>query len=209
MNTRRTLRLTAATLLLPLALVACDDDNNPTGPASSQGTVTAEIHDGASGGGGGAQGATAAGSFTGTATGNAQVSIYAEGRGWVALGSPARTTVTMQSNTRTVVHGTAAVPADTYTRVRLVMDGFDASLQAGGIISGVTLTGNVTIRVGGSDGRVEVEKTVSPFTVRAGATTTVGFDLNSQFWIDQTTTQTRVANDAEVQSAVAAYVNAS
>lgn len=196
---------TAAALLAPLALFlgACDDD--ATGPGAT-GTVRAEIYDGSGAGSAGPApasqqaGPAAASTASGTLSGTAQASVWSEARGWVELGSATDASLSMQSE-ETAAVGSATVDADTYTRVRLVMEGFDADVQAGAVLGGLTLDAAVTITMGGSDGRVVIEKTVTPFTVSADADTRVRFDLNSETWVDQESAESRTAGDAEIVSA--------
>lgn len=204
MTARQKLLRTTTALLLPIAFAACDDDD-PTGPDGSSGSVSAVMHDGS-----GASGMTAAramsGAFSGSASGSAQVWIHSDAQGWIALGSPTNATVQMQSDSETMIHGSATVPAGSYTRVRLVMEGFAADIAAGAVLGGLTLDAAVTITMGGSDGRVEIEKTMTPFTVSASSTTKLAFDLNSEAWVDQQSAESRSAADARIQSATSAYV---
>ncbi len=199
--------LAVAALLAPLTLAACGDDD-ATGPGV-MGTARAEIYDGSGSSSTGpapaSQQAAAASAMSGTMSGTAQASIYSEARGWVELGSASNTSLTMQSE-ETATVGSATVEADTYTRVRLVMEGFDADVQAGAVLGGLTLDAAVTITMGGSDGRVVIEKNVTPFTVRADADTRIRFDLNSETWVDQQSAESRTASDAEIVAATTATV---
>lgn len=211
METYRKILRGLAALAIPAAMAACDDD--ATGPTVT-GTVSAEMHDQV----GAVSAANAittpngttspamASSFSGTASGNAQVSIYSEAEGWIDLGAPADITLDLQGSDRTTLYGSASVPAGSYTRVRLVLEGFDAQLAAGAVVGGLTLSAGASIVVGGTDGRVEIEKTVTPFTVTAESSTTIGFDLNSEAWITEESAQAQSAGDAEVQSATEAYI---
>jgi len=204
-----TLRHLALALVVPAAMAACDDD--PTGPdGSARGSVQAEVHDGSSSSQAAAapMGAAAAqSSASGTFSGSAQAYIYSEAQGWVALGSASSTTVAMGDAEGAAV-GSAQVDADSYTRVRLVLDGFDADLEAGSTLGALTLDAAVSITMGGSDGRVEIEKSVQPFTVNAESNSTIRFDLNSESWVDQESAESRSASDAEIRSATTAVVTA-
>lgn len=208
MNRQHKLLRALSLLMVPAALAACSDD--ATGPGG-MGSVSAEIQDGTSASGVPSAAAPApepaAGSFAGTASGSAQVWIYSDAEGWIALGSPTNATLQMQSSDKTTVYGSASVPAGSYTRVRLVLDGFHANIAAGGILGGLTLTAGVSITMGGSDGRVEIEKSVTPFTVSAQSSTSIGFDLNSEAWVTEQSAQSKAAADAEIQSAASAYVS--
>lgn len=204
----RTFRTAALALTLPVALLACGDDD-PTGPSAS-GTVTAQMSDGSSQtqtAAAPAGAAAAQSSASGTLSGSAQAYVYSDTQGWVALGSASNTSLEMQS-AETATVGSAAVEADSYTRVRLVLDGFDAQVDAGSVLGGLTLDASVSITVGGADGRVEIEKTVTPFSVSANSTTTIDFDLNSETWVDQESAESETASDAEVTSATTAIVTA-
>lgn len=206
MNSQRRVLRALSLLMVPAALAACSDD--ATGP-QDMGTVAAEVQDGPSAAPVAAARApdAAAGSFAGTASGSAQVWIYSDAQGWVALGAPTNATLQMQSGNGTTVYGSASVPVGSYTRVRLVLEGFNANISAGAVLGGLTLSAGVTIAMGGSDGRVEIEKSVTPFTVSAQSSTSIGFDLNSEAWVTEQSAQSKAAADAEIQSATSAYVS--
>ena len=189
---KNTIRVLTA-LLIPATFAACGDDS--TGPETEiNGSVSARMHDGSSS----ALMARAmtAQSFAGSASGQAQVQVYSEAQGWVALGSPVTTTL----------YSSASIPVGTYTRVRLVMDGFNADVSAGATLGGLTLSADVRIIMGGADGMIEIEKTVTPFTVSATSSTTIDFDLNSEAWIDEESANAEAASDTEVESATTAVV---
>ena len=203
MSSRRIHSRIAAVALLPFAFLACDEDS--TGPdATASGSVSAVVHDG-SGSSLRANQAFAR-AFSGSAEGSAQVQVYSEARGWVALDSPSQTTVTLQSENTSTIHSSSRVDADTDTRVRLILDGFDANIAAGATIGGTLLDSAVSIRIGGSDGRVEVEKEITPFTVSAESEAMIVFDLNSEAWVDEESANSETTTDAEVESATTAHV---
>lgn len=198
---RRIFLATALTAVLP-ALTACGDD--PTGVG--QGTVMASMHDDAAAGQQPAMQAPQTGSsgqaaYSGNASGSAQVEIYSEAQGWVALGAPADVTVELQSSDETTLYASATVPADTYTRVRLVLDGFAAHLDAGAVIGTVSFSAAVDVTMGGADAHVVIEKDVTPFTITASSSTAISFDMNTEVWMDEETAQAEEASDAEVQEA--------
>lgn len=209
MNAKRsTLTRILTTTLGALVLGACSDSTGPEGQAR----VTATISDAPGpatvayySGDPGPQ--PAAFSFSGQMQGSAQVFIYSEAHGWVSLGSPAAATLALQSSNATTVHGTASVPAGTYTRVRLVLDGTAAHIGAGADLGGLILGAGVTITMGGSDGRIEIEKSVSTFRLLANTSVTLDFDLNSEAWVNQTTAQAQAVSDTEVASATQAKVH--
>lgn len=216
MSTNKTILRALSALLIPAAIAACGDDSTAPG---DMGQVSASLQDGtaaslaqaysmspSSGPETGPSQAVAA-AFSGSASGSAQVWIYSDAEGWVALGSPADATVQMQSSNTTTLYTSASVPAGSYTKVRLVLDGFGANIAAGSIIGGLTLSAGVTITVGGSDGHVEIEKTVTPFTVSAQSSASIDFDLNSEAWVTEESAQSETASDAEVTSATKATVS--
>lgn len=212
MSSRFNTRHLLTTLLLPAALVACDDGS--TGPEfESRGTVSAQVTDenssSLSSADGSSRSAARSSSFSGMASGRAHVEIWSETEGWVMLGSPAEANVALQSSSRSTLHSNVEVASGSYSRVRLVMEGFDASIAAGAVLSGFTLDSSATIRIGGSDGRVVIEKEVEPFTVNAEATANVVFDLNSEAWVDQESAESETASDSEVESASRADVERS
>lgn len=147
--------------------------------------------------------------FSGSLTGTAQVSISTNGSAWVDLSQPSSITMNLQSGNGTTVHGQVEVPVGTYARVRVVFRNAQANLSAGSVIGGVTLTSQATIMLGDSDGEVVCEKTVTPFTVRAGATTHISFDLNAETWMNSQVLQAQAVADAAVQAALAASVSSS
>lgn len=197
---------TALVLASALLMGACGDSTGP-----GDGRVSAVIHDAPSASQVAyyqtrSDGPMAASSFHGQMSGSAQVYIYSEASGWIELGSPANASVTLQSGNETTVHSRASVPTGTYTRVRLVLQGFTANIAAGGSLGGLVLSADVSIALGGSDGRVEIEKTVQPFTVSATSSATIRFDMNSEVWCNQSTAASRSATDNEVASATTAEV---
>lgn len=195
-------------VLAAVSMAACDDATGPEGT----GNVSAAVTDGGApalymarqttGPDAGPQAVTA---FSGTMSGSAQVQIYSSAHGWVDVGSPRSMTCSMQSGSETSVASNASVQAGTYTKVRLILDGFRADLNSGSIIGSVTLSAGVSISVGGGS-RVEIEKEVTPFTVSAESDTKVVFDLNSETWVTEDAAESRTAAAAAVRSATTATV---
>ncbi len=209
MNTNSMKRTTAVTALVGALLVgACSDYS--TGP-EGEGRVSAVLTDAPSASQVSYQ-ATQAGApqavsgFQGQMSGSAQVYIYSQAEGWVALGSPSNANVTLQSASETTVHSQASVPVGTYTKVRLLLEGGKTDVAAGAVFGGFTLGAAVRITIGGTDGKIEIEKTVQPFTVSASSTATVRFDMNSEAWVNQNTAQSKTCSDSEVASATSADV---
>lgn len=197
------------TLTLMLAAAGCDDTTGPEDRAM----VSASMTDGGaaqyfvspaatSGSSAPAQAAAASGNMSGSA----QVAIYSEAHGWVSLDTPQNASLTLQSGNETTLATSASVPAGTYTRVRLMLNGFHVNLAAGSSLGGVILDGAVDITVGGADGYVEIEKEVSSFRLEANQSASVRFNLNSQAWVTQESAQAQSAADAAITAAATATV---
>lgn len=150
-----------------------------------------------------------ANSFTGSFTGSAQVSISADGHTWVDLAPPTAVVINLQSGDAVSLHGSVECPVGPYARVRVRFRNAQAVLAAGGTIGGVTLTNGAVIMLGGGDQEVVIEKTVTPFTVRANAQTEIRFSLNAAAWISSTAVQASTVADATVQQAIAASISSS
>lgn len=143
-------------------------------------------------------------SVSGTAAGDFQASISADGETWVDLGSPNGITVQLQTTgERTTVHGRQTVPAGAYSRVRLVLSDVQVTVAAGSEIGGVVLDADATVQVA-ADEPWTIELQVPPFTVSAEADVEVAFDLNSHAWLTSEAVQTGVASETEVRTAVSA-----
>ncbi|MGQ0704028.1 MAG: hypothetical protein ACT4PM_12930 [Gemmatimonadales bacterium] len=143
----------------------------------------------------------------GTLQGNIFASLSADGVTWVDLGSPNGITVTLQgTGTSTTVHGEEDAPAGSYTRVRLVLNGVTARLQAGSTVGGTTLTSDLTLAIGGSDNQVEVVLVVPAFTVETDddMQRTVIFELGSQLWLTAAALAAGRVEDAALQAAMSA-----
>jgi hypothetical protein len=208
MNTNST-KLTTAAMAVASALLlgACSDSTGPGG----DGRVSAVLTDSPSGSTVSYQDTQAgapmaASGLQGQMSGSAQAYIYSQADGWIALGSPSNANVTLQSSNETTVHSQASVPEGTYTKVRLILEGGKTNVAAGSVFGGFTLSALVSISMGGSDGKIVIEKTVQPFTVTANATTRVRFDLNSEVWVNQQAAESKTCSDAEVSDATTADV---
>ncbi len=190
-----------------LLVAACSDSTGP----QAQGRVSAVLTDAPSGSQVSYQ-ATRAGvpmaasGFQGQMSGSAQVYIYSQAEGWIALGPPSNANLTLQASNGATVHSQVSVPEGTYTKVRLVLEGGQTDIAAGADLGGVVLSAAVRITMGGSDGKIEIEKTVQPFTVTASAAATVRFDLNSEVWVNQQTAESGTCSDSEVQQATTADI---
>ena len=158
-------------LLGTAALVACGDSTGTGTLGRAQGVITDP--------------ATAG--FSGTVSGNIQVSISSDGSTWVDLGSLNGITIMLQSNADTTnVHGEVSAPAGSYSQVRLTFSNVSAALNAGSVIGNTTLTNTQTVALGGTDQQAEVVKSVN-FSVTDDATvrTSLQFRLNSGNWLTE------------------------
>lgn len=193
----------AAVALTGLATACTDNDPIEGGMASATAVITDDASSSLRSDAGLAN--QSAGTYAGTFTGDAQVSIGAEGEAWVDLGSPTPATVELQSTRdETTVHAGAMIPAGLYTRVRLILTGAEATVGAGAVLEGVTVTSDSRIAVGGSDNQVVIEKAVQPFTVNARAHARILFDLNSEGWIHRQSVEEESAEDEEVRESATA-----
>jgi hypothetical protein len=206
-NTRS--RGAVAILFATVLLGGCGEDT--TGPAltgSAQAYVADEPSSGTATAGdpqavssGPSQSGHGSSSYSGTLDADAQVSISASGDVWIDLGPPSAMSLALQaSNDGMDVHGQVEVPVGVYPRVRLVLTGAEARLNAGGTIGGITLSATTTLSVG-ADGTVLIEKQVPPFEVRADTHTSVHWDLNSHFWIHEENVQDEEVEEQEVDDA--------
>jgi len=198
------------TLALPI-LAACSDVTGPPHPE-----MTAYVTDVSSGAGGAPRasspilGTTAAqaasSSVSGTITGAAQVMIYSETDGWFAVGSPRDLALQMQAADSSAVATSVTIPSGSYSRVRLVLVGCAADLDAGSVVGGVTLSSALRLPIGGGDEYVSIDVDVPPFTVSATGTAELHLDLHSDSWINQTSVGSQAVSDADLQAATTASV---
>lgn len=185
-------RLVYPGLVLGVALASCSDPI-----ASGTGRAEGFLQDPPSG----------TPTMSGSLAGNVHVSISADGLTWVDLGSPNGITVPLQlAASATTVHGEVDAPAGAYSRVRLTFEGVTARVLSGSTIQGTTITADVNVPLGGSDGRVEVVIPVPGFTVDADPQSqrTIVFDLRSTLWLTLAAIQAGAVLDAALQGAVLA-----
>ena len=150
-----------------MVLAACSDGLDP-----ELGLVNGFVHDSPTG----------SGAFTGTASGDFQLSIRLDGGPWVEVGSPNGITVALQSVASSTVHGSTSVPAGSYDRVRLTLSRVTFAVDAGGTIESTTLGADASALAAG-DLPLALEISRS-FTVSTdGGTATVSFDLNVEDWL--------------------------
>jgi hypothetical protein len=181
--------------LVPIVLFAtCSACGDSPSEPSAQARVEARIQD--------SQGT----SVTGTLAGNFFTSVW-DGSRWVDLGSPNGITVALQSpGSSTSVHGEQSVPAGSYSRVRLVLQGVTARLAGGSVIGGVALGSDTTLRLGGSDQRAELVASVDTFTVENQSSTrrVIVLDLRSSRWLTSNAVQSGQVEDSALENAFAA-----
>jgi hypothetical protein len=202
-------RTCAALVTLSAAglLTACGD---ATGPETT-GSVQAYVADESPSGGSPVSGQEAetapsrtshgSGSYSGSLDADAQVSISAGGDVWIDLGPPSAMSLALQASNEGVdVHGRVEIPVGVYTRVRLVLSGAEARLDAGGTIGGVTLGTSTTMSVG-ANGSVVIEKQVPPFEVRADTHTSIHWYMNSELWVHEENVEDEEVEEQEVKDA--------
>lgn len=158
-------------LLGTAAVVACGDSSGPGPLGRAQGVVNDPV--------------TAA--FSGTVSGNIQVSISSDGSTWVDLGSLNGITIVLQSNAdTTTVHGEVSVPVGSYSQVRLTFSNVSADLDAGSVVGATTLDNGASIALGGSDEQAEVIKPLNFSVVEdAAVRTSLTFRFNSEDWLTE------------------------
>lgn len=202
----RSTMVLAAVAVLGTATACTDDDPIEAQMGSASAVITDDPSSAsASALANDAQADQTAGPFSGTFTSTAWVSIRAEGGGWLDLGSPADATLSLQStDDAATIHADAAVPVGTYTHVRLTLSAGEARIAAGAVLGGLTLASDARIEVGGSDGRLVIEKTVEPFTIDTDAHARIRFDLNSEGWVHEQSAKEEAADDDEVRDSTTA-----
>lgn len=142
--------------------------------------------------------------FQGDFQAEGQVEVSVDGQTFVTLGPAQAVDVALQSGTEAVVHASAVVPAQAFTRARLILRNARATVLAGSSVGGLLLDLDVQINVEGGAEFV-IEKAVS-LNVTAGSEATVVFDLNSEQWINETAVQAAATTAAQVAAAASASV---
>ncbi len=189
-------RLAAAAAILPL-LAACGGDSSTS--LASQATVSSVVmNDNPSSTSSSGTGGSSSSTYSGTLSGNVQAQISMDGSTWYSLGQPSNVSVALQSTTNaTQLTTNASIPVGTYAYARLVFSN-GATAQATGTIGGTSYS-NVSISLG--SGQVIIEKQIQPFTVSAGSTVSLVWDLNSELWLTGTAAQSRTTTATAVQAA--------
>ena len=147
-------------------------------------------------------------SYSGTAAGDFQASLSADGVTWIDLGSLNGITVSLANSAEATVHGAQAVPTGTFRWVRLILRDVEITVAAGSTIGGVTFPQEMKadLAVGTP---LSIQRLVSEFTVTEGEGSTIRFDLNSDSWLTAEAVQNGLVPLAEVEAAVTASVTVS
>jgi hypothetical protein len=206
MYDRRLAVLAAAALTVPAA--ACDDPAPTDIDVVVMGSVSAVVHDSVAVLPAGETDPIPADTMTygGLFTGSTQVELYSDTDGWTSLGAASDAEFLMYCWQAAVPFADVSVPADTYSRVRLTLSGFEANVNAGAIIHGVAYADPISITLGIGGAAVVIEKNVTPFTITADNDLSVIFDLNSELWLDAGTVLARAVAAAEVAAATNVFV---
>lgn len=139
-------------------------------------------------------------SYSGQFTANAQVQVSTDGSTYVDVGPPQQVTVQLQSSDGSAtIHTDAALEAQSYSRVRLVLEGAQASLDAGSEVGTTVLDAALSLDVGGGS-QVVIERQAS-VDVGADSETTLVFDVNSEAWVTEENAQAEAVAASEVESA--------
>lgn len=194
-----------STGLAVLPLTGCSDDST-TGPDGGEsGQMTAQMQDSPSGSG--SRVALTSGSMSGSMSADAKVQVSADGNTWVDLGSPKSVNMELQSSgSATTVHSNATVNTGTYAHVRLVLENASATVNSGSTIGTTVLDASVNLSIGGSSGRVVIEKQIDPVTVSAEGRSTLVFEMNSEAWITEDNVSARAVSESEIRSATVVSV---
>ncbi|MFQ5679427.1 MAG: hypothetical protein ACE5HP_08200 [Gemmatimonadota bacterium] len=122
--------------------------------------------------------------YHGQLAGRVQVLASEDGFSFVALGSPLSVSVALQdTDVRSMLQPGVEVPVGTYRILRLVIDGGQARIDAGGQIGGTELPSDVVLQVGeGAPVVVDVEL-ASPLELSPGQRVRFVLDLNSESWV--------------------------
>lgn len=195
-------------VLLIFGLAGCGDDStgpetgraeafvgDDPGSAATMALLAGEPADGSSG---------ASLTFTGTAAGDFQASVSADGNTWIDLGSPNGITVQLQSSGKgTTVHGAQTVPAATYARARLILRDVEITVNAGSQVDGVTLETDAKLDLA-LDEELVLEREVGPVTATVDSGIEVLFDLNAEAWLTAEAVTTGTLSESQVAASVTA-----
>lgn len=143
--------------------------------------------------------------FGGTAAGDFQAAISADGQTWVELGSPNGITVPLQTGERVTVHGAQDVPAGTYSRVRLVLQDVEITVEAGSDLDGLVLEEDAKLDLA-VDAPLVVERDIGSFTVPSGGRAELLFELNAELWLDRGAVEAGAVSPGAVEPHVTAAI---
>jgi hypothetical protein len=205
---RSILTMVAILAFVFVATTCSDSSPSSTDLADQLGSVSAAMHDSARvlPEGRTAEWPADSMAYDGTLSGSAQVHIYSDANGWVALHDPVDVSFEIFCLEGATITADAQVPVGTYSQVRLTLRGFVASVLGGGTVDGTVLLDTRDIALGGPDGEIVIEKSLAPFEVTETTPTTLTFDLNTDTWIDATIADAGIVGAAEVQAGTAVYV---
>lgn len=202
----------ATVALIPFAGSCGESDSSPTAveenpTQTATASVTAVLHDSSAVLPPGRSTMPPADSvdYDGVVTGSAKIEIYSEDGGWTSLGDAVDVSVDIYCEHAVEVRSDVSVPADTYSQLRLTLTGFEASVGAGAVVDGVTYDQPFVVTLGGGD-PVVVEKSVSPFTLDAGASARLVFDLNTEVWMDDVVIAAGAVPESEVRAAMNVFI---
>lgn len=191
---------TALVALAAMGAAACSDS---TAVESSARVTAVTANDNPSSTSSTTSGGSGSSTWSGSLTGTVQAQISTNAQTWVNIGSPATTSIALQSTGNvTTISTDARIPVGTYAYVRLV---FSPGVQAQvtGTVGGTSYTAR-TVTFG--SGELVIQKQVSPVTVTESSTLQVAWDLNAESWLTPTALQSQASTAAAVQSAAYAAI---
>jgi hypothetical protein len=192
--------LTAVAVILSAACA----DVDPVG-FEGTGMISAAITDDRAASLDGANGSSATSSYTGTLAGRASVELATLDGTWVDVTDARDFSLVLQAGTGEIeLVGPSPVPSGTYARVRLTLRDALVALDAGASLGGSVYSAPLTLRVGGTDDAVIVEREIGPFTVSEDVSARLGFDLNSEQWLDAAAAEAAAVSDGSLQQATTA-----
>lgn len=210
-NTRFGRWMTVGALAGLLAFgAACDDDDDGVTPPPEPepATLSAEIHDEPAD-------PEAEPTFTGTLTGDAQVSVSTDGQNFTALGDPAPITLELQTSDRVTIHSDAELDEGTYTHARLTLTNVEVTLDEGSTFGETTLEEETPLTVGieaegETVGEVEADvELATPVTATEGtAAGTLVWHLDTGTWITEEAVTAGEVASADVVAVTTAELEA-
>lgn len=143
--------------------------------------------------------------YAGEVTGSAAIEVFSDSGGWTSLGEATDVAFEIYCTEAAAVRSDVSIPAGTYSRLRLTLTGFEASVGAGAVVDGVTYDQPFIVTLGGGP-PVVVEKSVSPFTLDAGASARLVFDLNTEVWMNDAVIAAGAVPESEVRAAMNVFI---